>query len=102
VSKARSVKQWTREALAFGDDTVVSVNEVACALPECPPKETIILVMGTERQTRQVSTHKPLIELDFIDCRNRMAAPYVIRGRGPDQRWRSNSIEVKAVASSRH
>lgn len=67
VSQARSVKQWTREALALDEKAIVSVNEVACALPGCPPKETIILVMIAERGARQVSIHKPLIEVGFND-----------------------------------
>jgi hypothetical protein len=67
VSKARLVKQWTREALVLDDEAIVSVSEVACALPGCPPRETIILVMGAERATRQVSIHRPLTEVNFKD-----------------------------------
>jgi hypothetical protein len=56
VSKAREIKGCTRELLALPEDAVVSVNELSCSLPDCPPKETIVLVMH-DGETRQVSLH---------------------------------------------
>lgn len=53
VASARAIKAWTRELLALGDDVVVSVNELSCALPDCPPAETagliFLLVLGLQR-----------------------------------------------------
>ncbi|MFB9952201.1 hypothetical protein ACFFP0_25440 [Rhizobium puerariae] len=60
VSSARAIKQWTREILALPDDVVVSVNELACALPDCPPRETVILVMRPGEQALQASIHKAM------------------------------------------
>ena len=45
VDRARAIKQWTRDRLALPDEAVVSVNELACHLPGCLPKETVVLVM---------------------------------------------------------
>ncbi len=66
VEQARTIKQWTRESLALPDDTVVSVNELACHLPGCPPKETVILVMNAA-VTVQASIHKALAEVAEAD-----------------------------------
>ena len=66
VEQARAIKQWTRETLALTDDTVVSVNELACHLPGCPPRETVILVMSAAG-TMQASIHKALAEVDETD-----------------------------------
>ncbi|MCZ4093328.1 hypothetical protein [Sinorhizobium psoraleae] len=66
VSRARAIKQWTREALMLCDDAVVSVNELACHLPGCPPKETVVLVMQGAR-TLQVSIHKAMQDLTEDD-----------------------------------
>jgi hypothetical protein len=66
VERARSIKGWTRELLALADDAVVSVNELSCALPDCPPKETVVLVMQGS-STRQVSIHKPLSDVSKDD-----------------------------------
>lgn len=60
VNKARQIKDWTREILALPDEAVVSVNELACSLPDCPPKETVILVMVPSVPTRHASLHMPL------------------------------------------
>jgi hypothetical protein len=51
---------WTRELLQIGTDVVVSVNEMACSLPGCPPKETVVLVMMPQEPPRQISLHMPL------------------------------------------
>lgn len=66
VEQARAIKQWTRACLDLAEETVVSVNELACHLPGCPPKETVILVMHAER-TVQASIHKALIEVAEVD-----------------------------------
>ena len=66
VEQARAIKQWTRACLGFAEETVVSVNELACHLPGCPPKETVILVMNAER-TLQASIHKALTEVAEAD-----------------------------------
>lgn len=62
VSKAREIKVWTRELLALPEDAVVSVNELSCFLPNCPPKETIVLVMH-DGETRQFSLHMAIADV---------------------------------------
>ena len=66
VEQARAIKQWTSACLELAEETVVSVNELACHLPGCPPKETVILVMNAER-TLQASIHKALTEVAEAD-----------------------------------
>lgn len=36
------VRGWTRERFALPDDAAILVSEVACALPGCPPLETVV------------------------------------------------------------
>jgi hypothetical protein len=36
------VKEWTRERFKLADDAVILVSEIACALPGCPPLETVV------------------------------------------------------------
>ena len=66
VEQARAIKQWTRACLDLAEETVVSVNELACYLPGCPPKETVILVMNAER-TVQASIHRALEDVTEAD-----------------------------------
>ncbi|MXN52816.1 hypothetical protein GR158_17020 [Shinella sp. AETb1-6] len=67
VASARAIKAWTREFLALGDDIVVSVNELSCALPDCPPKETVILVMFPGQPPIQASIHKVMPDVTHDD-----------------------------------
>jgi hypothetical protein len=66
VVKARDIKAWTREVFDLPDDAVVSVNELACHVPGCPPKETVVLMMFAD-QTVQVSIHKSMLEINKED-----------------------------------
>src|SRR4051812_24492120 len=36
------VAAWTRERFKLADDAAVLVSQVACALPGCPPLETVV------------------------------------------------------------
>jgi hypothetical protein len=36
------VRQWTRARFKLPTDAVILVAEVACALPGCPPLETVV------------------------------------------------------------
>jgi hypothetical protein len=37
------VTAWTRERFGLARDAVISVAELACALPGCPPVETAVM-----------------------------------------------------------
>ncbi|PWV95652.1 hypothetical protein DFR52_10948 [Hoeflea marina] len=66
AGRARAIKDWTRAALGLAEEAVVSVNELSCHLPGCPPKETVILVMH-QGETRQASIHKSMLEVTQDD-----------------------------------
>ncbi|MCZ4071660.1 hypothetical protein [Agrobacterium sp. LMR679] len=74
VSQARIMKDWTRELLFLSEDDIVSVHEIACALPNCPPKETVILIMSASGSTRQLSVHKALLDVARHDILGAIAA----------------------------
>lgn len=67
---AATIKTWVRKALALDGRVVVSVNEIACAQPGCPPEETVILVLRAGSAVK-LSIHKAVadvIEADVIDA----------------------------------
>lgn len=68
IDRARDIKTWTRERFRLPDEAVISVNELACHVPGCPPKETVVLMMYEER-TVQMSIHKAILDItkDDID-----------------------------------
>jgi hypothetical protein len=67
VGKAREIKDWTRDLLRLQDDVVVSVNELACHAPGCPPRETVILVMTAPGKNNQISIHKAMADITRDD-----------------------------------
>jgi nitrate reductase delta subunit len=36
------VTAWTRERFKLPEDATIFVSEVTCALPGCPPRETVV------------------------------------------------------------
>lgn len=44
------VRGWTRERFALSEEVAVLVAEVACAVPGCPPLETVIAFWSDERR----------------------------------------------------
>ncbi len=39
------IARWVRAALGLGEADTVSVNEIDCADPACPGRETVILIL---------------------------------------------------------
>jgi nitrate reductase delta subunit len=37
------VREWTRARFMLPEDATIAVSEVTCALPGCPPLETVIV-----------------------------------------------------------
>src|SRR5262245_21267243 len=44
------VREWSRARFRLADDTVILVAQVACAVPGCPPLETVIAFWSEERR----------------------------------------------------
>lgn len=67
ISQARLLKQWSRDLLYLQAEDIVTVSELSCALPDCPPRETVIVVLSASGDIRQISIHKALLEVDHDD-----------------------------------
>jgi nitrate reductase delta subunit len=61
------VKAWTRERFKLTADATIFVAEVSCALPGCPPRETVV-AFWTDSDTRhQFKVFKPVVEVVLDD-----------------------------------
>ena len=56
------VREWTRLRFKLSDETAILVSEIACALPGCPPLETVIAFWENE-QRYHFKTFKPVAEV---------------------------------------
>jgi len=57
------IEEWTRERFALAQDTAILVSEVACGLPGCPPRETVVVFWAQSDQRHQFRIFKPLEEV---------------------------------------
>lgn len=69
--RAAEVKAWVGHHLKLGESDLVSVAELTCHEPDCPPVETVVTVHrdGGERVSWRI--HKPMSEVcqpDVIDA----------------------------------
>jgi hypothetical protein len=51
VAALDRVREWTRARFKLTEDAAILVTEVSCALPGCPPLETVV-AFWTENDTR--------------------------------------------------
>jgi nitrate reductase delta subunit len=56
------VREWTRGRFKLSDETAILVAEVACAVPGCPPLETVIAFWAGERR-HHFKIFKPVAEV---------------------------------------
>lgn len=62
-----AIKTWTRSCLGLGEETAVSVNELACSQVGCPPRETVVLVLRTDAPALRISIHKAIADIGEPD-----------------------------------
>ena len=61
------VKSWTRERFKLTDGTTIFAAELACALPGCPPLETVIAFWNAEGRRYHFKIFKPVEEIETDD-----------------------------------
>jgi hypothetical protein len=61
VAALDRVREWVRERFQLGDASIL-VAEVACAVPGCPPIETVIAFWSEERR-HHFKVFKPVAEV---------------------------------------
>ena len=65
--KAATIKLWARQNLPLTEEMVVSVSEFACAKPNCPNRQTVILVLSEDAPTQKMSIHKTVADVSEAD-----------------------------------
>lgn len=60
----RQLKAWVHEALEMSADVPVSISQLACHEPNCPPVETVISIMT--RPPSNISSISPSLRLSNL------------------------------------
>ena len=67
VAALDRVREWTRARFKLPDDAAILVAEVSCAVPGCPPIETVV-AFWTDSETRhQFKLFKPVAAVVLDD-----------------------------------
>jgi hypothetical protein len=53
------VRAWTRARFALAEDVTIMVNELACSLPGCPPRETVVVFWTAPDRRHHFKIFKP-------------------------------------------
>jgi hypothetical protein len=67
VAALDRVRAWTRERFTLAADAAIFVSEVSCALPGCPPRETVVAFWTKDEQRHQFKLFKPVTEVVMDD-----------------------------------
>jgi len=65
AAQVKQVKHWIYQVLELDDEIPVSLSQLTCNEPDCPPIETVISVMTYPVQTYKV--HKSIAEITYAD-----------------------------------
>jgi hypothetical protein len=60
------VREWTRNRFALPEQASIVVAEMACAVPGCPPRETVIVFWIDDRR-HHIKLFKPVVEVHEED-----------------------------------
>ena len=63
--KNKQIKQWIYQALQVDDEISISLSQLQCTEPGCPPIETVINIMTNPVQ--QYKIHKSIPEIEYTD-----------------------------------
>ena len=63
----QNLKNLIIEKFRLKEDTTVSIAELSCHEPNCPPKETIITIRKAKGITSNLRIHKPLDQIKRED-----------------------------------
>jgi len=63
--KIRAVKDWVYRILEVDSSISISISQLACREPGCPPIETVIAILSTPVQQHKI--HKAVNDIDETD-----------------------------------
>ena len=61
----KQLKSWVYQTLTLDESVHVSISQLTCTEPGCPPLETVIAVMTQPPKTYKI--HQPAAELEKND-----------------------------------
>ena len=66
----RDLKQQVLKKFNLPESTILSIAELSCHEPGCPPTETVITARETDGRVTKWRIHKPINEVQKVDINN--------------------------------
>jgi nitrate reductase delta subunit len=57
------IREWTRERFALQEEETILASELTCALPGCPPLETVVAFWTLDGKRHHFKIFKPVEEV---------------------------------------
>lgn len=67
TSKIAAVREWVERAFALPSETYVTITELQCTEPGCPPLETAIIIIDAPGKNRLYKVHSSIADIQFDD-----------------------------------
>ncbi|NET49870.1 MAG: hypothetical protein F6K09_14375 [Merismopedia sp. SIO2A8] len=64
--KLQQIKGWVSDCLSLDSSTIVSISQLRCNEPGCPPVETVIAIMTHPTQTYKIHKAAPDVMCDDV------------------------------------
>ncbi len=65
TEKLQQIKDWLYEILQIDRHTIISISQLQCTDPNCPPIQTAIAIMTSHH--RVIRIHKALPDIAYAD-----------------------------------
>ena len=65
AEQSQQVKDWLYEILQINHQTVISISQLQCQDPDCPPIQTAIAIMTSPH--RIIRIHKAISDITYVD-----------------------------------
>ncbi|ESA35767.1 hypothetical protein N836_10535 [Leptolyngbya sp. Heron Island J] len=65
LAALQQIKTWVYDLLKLDPDIGISVSQLQCKEPDCPPIETVITILSQPAQ--QYKIHKALDDVEQVD-----------------------------------
>lgn len=63
----KQIRSWVRNIVPLDAEDTVSITELACTEPGCPPKETVIVVMRVSGVWDKLRIHRAMPDVTETD-----------------------------------
>lgn len=68
-----ALRQIVRDELDLGEDDTITVSEMACTKPGCPPMETVISIFPPSEETYSIRVCKAIADVEPMDVLTALA-----------------------------